>query len=154
MPVKDLREWMDKVEEMGELLKVDGANWEIEIGTITDLYQQCPGSPALLFDKVPGYPEGFRVMSNSCMSLKRIAYSFDLPTDLSPTEMVLAWREKEKNLKYLPPKVVSDGPILENVETGKDINLLKFHLVSSESLFSLHLEQQFLRSQHQEYYFQ
>lgn len=126
MPVKDLREWMDKVEEMGELLKIDGAHWDIEIGAITDLYQQRPGSPALLFDKVPGCTEGFRVLSNSCMSLKRIAFSFDLPTDLSPTEMVLAWREKEKHLKYLPPKVVSDGPLLENVETGKDINLLKF----------------------------
>jgi UbiD family decarboxylase len=66
------------------------------------------------------------VLSNSCMSLKRIAFSFDMPTDLSPTDMVLAWREKEKHLKYLPPKVVSSGPLLENVETGKDINLLKF----------------------------
>lgn len=126
MPVKDLREWMEKVDDMGELLRVDGAHWDLEIGAITDLYQQKPGSPALLFDKVPGHKEGYRVMSNSLMSLKRIAFTMELPTDVSPTEMVLQWREKETRLKYLPPRVVSDGPILEHVETGKDIDLLKF----------------------------
>jgi UbiD family decarboxylase len=126
MPVKDLREWMQKVDEMGELLQIDGAHWDLEIGAITDLYQQRPGSPALLFDKVPGFPKGYRVLSNSCMSLKRIAFSFEIPTDLSPEDTVLHWREKEKGMKFIPPRVVSDGPILENIETGKDINLLKF----------------------------
>ena len=108
MPVKDLREWMEKVDEMGELLRIDNAHWDLEIGAITDLYQQRPGSPALLFDRVPGYPEGYRVLSNSCMSLKRIAFSFEIPTDLSPTDSILLWREKEKNLKFLPPTVVFD----------------------------------------------
>jgi len=59
MPVKDLREWIEKVEAMGELLRVNGAHWDLEIGALTDLYQQRPGSPALLFDKIPDYPEGF-----------------------------------------------------------------------------------------------
>jgi len=60
------------------------------------------------------------------MSLKRIAFSFEIPTDLSPEETVHIWREREKNMRFLPPRVVKDGPILEHVETGKDINLLKF----------------------------
>jgi len=96
MPVKDLRDWIEKVDSMGELLSIEGAHWDLEIGAITDLYQRQPGSAALLFDKVPGYKEGFRVLTNSCMSLKRIASSLEIPTDISPTEMVLQWREKEK----------------------------------------------------------
>jgi 4-hydroxy-3-polyprenylbenzoate decarboxylase len=126
MPVKALRDWMEKVDSMGELLTIEGAHWDLEIGGITDLYQQRPGSAALLFDKIPGYPDGFRVLSNSCMSLKRIAFSLEIPADLSPTEMVLQWREKEKHLKYIPPQHVKDGAILENVQTGKDVNLLTF----------------------------
>ena len=64
MPVKDLREWIEKVEAMGELLRVNGAHWDLEIGALTDLYQQRPSSPALLFNEIPDYPEGFRVLSN------------------------------------------------------------------------------------------
>lgn len=126
MPVKDLREWIEKVDSMGELLSIEGAHWDLEIGAITDLYQQQPVSAALLFDKVPDYQDGFRVLTNSCMSLKRIAFSLEIPTDISPTEMVLQWREKEKQLKLIPPQHVKDGPILENVQTGKDVNLLTF----------------------------
>ena len=62
MSVRDLREWIEKVDAMGELQRVNGAHWDLEIGAITDLYQQSPGSSALLFDKIPDYPEGFRVL--------------------------------------------------------------------------------------------
>jgi 4-hydroxy-3-polyprenylbenzoate decarboxylase len=126
MPVKDLREWMEKVDSMGELLCIDGAHWDLELGAITDLYQQHPGSPALLFDNIPGYPKGFRVLTNSCMSLKRIAFSLEIPTDLPAMEMVVSWKEKEKKIKLIPHQVVKDGPILENVRTGKDMDLFSF----------------------------
>lgn len=126
MPVKDLREWIEKVDAMGEILKVDGAHWDKELGAITDLYQQKPGSPALLFDKIPGFPEGHRVLSNSCMSLRRIAFSLELPTDASPMEFVKLWGEKERNMKYLAPRVVKEGPILENVQMDDDVDLLSF----------------------------
>ena len=125
MPVKDLREWIEKVEAMGELLRVNGAHWDLEIGALTDLYQQRPGSPALLFDKIPDYPHGFRVLSNSCMSLKRIAFSLEIPIDASPMEMVHHWRAKEKKMKPVAPRVVQQGPILENVEMGKDSKSFK-----------------------------
>jgi len=92
MPVKDLREWIERVEPLGELQRIDGVHWDLEIGAITDLYQQRPGSPALLFDKIPGYPAGSRVLTNAFMSLKRIAFSLEIPTDIPPMEMVLRWK--------------------------------------------------------------
>jgi 3-polyprenyl-4-hydroxybenzoate decarboxylase len=45
-----------------------------EIGTIVDLYQGKMGLPALLFDKIKGYPPGYRILANS-YSIKRIANS-------------------------------------------------------------------------------
>lgn len=127
MPVKGLRDWLKAVEKMGELKKIDGAHWDLELGAITDLYQQKPGSPALLFDNIADYPEGFRVLSNSCMSLSRTAFTLDLPTDIPPLEFVKLWREKTKKLENIAPRVVSDGPVLENVITDPDeIDVLKF----------------------------
>lgn len=126
MPVKDLREWLDVVEKMGELKKVDGAHWDLEIGVITDLYQQKPGSPALLFDNIPGYPKGYRILANSCMSMPRIAYSLEMSPDLDKLEMVKAWRKKLGEMEYIPPREVEDGPVLENVITGDDVNCWDF----------------------------
>ena len=31
-PHADLREWLDRTEAMGELQKIDGADWNLEIG--------------------------------------------------------------------------------------------------------------------------
>jgi hypothetical protein len=42
MPVKDLREWIEKVESMGKPLRIDGAHWDTEIGAITDLSNSVP----------------------------------------------------------------------------------------------------------------
>lgn len=126
MPVKDLREWMDNVDKMGELLTVNGAHWDVELGVITDLYQQKPGTPALLFDEIPGYPKGFRVLSNSCMSMKRIAYSLEMPMNLDKIGMVKYWKDFTKEMEYIPPRVIENGPVFENIIEGSDINCLDF----------------------------
>jgi UbiD family decarboxylase len=92
MPVKDLREWMDVMEKRKELLRIDGARWEDEIGAIADLYQRQPGSSALLFDQIPGYPKGYRVLANSLTSHRRVATALELPSNAKPMEIVSGWR--------------------------------------------------------------
>ena len=81
MPIKDLREWIERVEEMGELTRVDGADANIELGSLVDLYQWDMGNPALLFDNIVGYQPGFRVLANVLTSLPRIALSLGLPVE-------------------------------------------------------------------------
>ena len=60
----DLRDFIREVEQGGELKVVTGAHWDKEIGAVTEvLYREkVDRSPALLFDKVPGYKEGFRCL--------------------------------------------------------------------------------------------
>ena len=41
-------------------------------------------------------------------------------------ELVSSMREQMKNIKLIPPKVVTNGPIFENVHKGKDIDLFEF----------------------------
>ena len=55
--------------------------------------------------------------------------SFGMPTDLSNLDFVKKWREMAGSFKPIPPVVVKDGPILENVQQGKDVNVLKFPTV-------------------------
>lgn len=53
-PHADLREWLDRTESMGELQKIDGAEWNLEIGAVAEMiYHATPDNPpALLFDNI------------------------------------------------------------------------------------------------------
>ncbi|MGH6673778.1 MAG: hypothetical protein ACRECV_17660, partial [Xanthobacteraceae bacterium] len=64
MANKDLRDWIKDVAAAGELKTIKGAEPKEEIGGIVDIYQRKLGNPALLFDDVPGFPGGRRVVAN------------------------------------------------------------------------------------------
>ncbi|HWP35295.1 MAG TPA: UbiD family decarboxylase, partial [Thermodesulfobacteriota bacterium] len=120
--------WLVRVEELGELKRIEGAHWKLEMGAITELLARRGPTPppAVLFDKVPGYPPGFRTIFCLTGSIKRMALTLGLPIVQSGIELVRAYRDRLRTLTPIPPKVVSDGPILENVDEGDRVNLLKF----------------------------
>lgn len=124
--VRDLREWMERAEDIGEISTIEGAHWEDEIGVLTDLAQQRPDGPALLFDSIPGYPKGYRILSNPLSSMNRTALSLGLPLDRKPADYVELWRQRLVEVKPIPPVVVETGSVMENVQRGDDINLLAF----------------------------
>ena len=55
----DLRAWLRDVEALGELKEVRGADWNLELGAISELNVKKERPPALLFDEIAGYPKGF-----------------------------------------------------------------------------------------------
>ena len=81
----DLRGWLEKVDQMGELMRVNGAHWDTEMGAITHmLTEKSRGSaPAILFDEVPGYAKGFRTLYGHFSSVRRVALTLGLPLEYS-----------------------------------------------------------------------
>jgi len=65
-PKRDFRSWLDGVESLGLLKTVEGADWDEEIGAITDTNVK-KNKYTLLFDKIKGYPKGFRVLTGSLL---------------------------------------------------------------------------------------
>lgn len=129
MAYKDLREWLRDVEARGELRKVSGASWDLEMASMTDMLQKEKKleMPAVLFDDVPGYPHGFRNLFAITASPWRIAHTLCLPEDqLERLSLVKNWRQKSKSLKLVPPRMVKEGPVHENVDTGDAVDLYKF----------------------------
>lgn len=122
----DLRQWLDIMEGLGEVRSVSGAHWDLELGTIVDLYQRRMGLPALLFDDVAGYPSGYRVLANTLTSDRRIAVSLGLPVDAGPRAIIDTWRRFARGYPTMARRVVTDGPINENVHMGDEVDLLKF----------------------------
>jgi 4-hydroxy-3-polyprenylbenzoate decarboxylase len=121
----DLRTWLAEMQAHGEVQDVSGAEREEEIGGIVDIYQRKMGQKALLFDDVPGFPRGHRVLANVLTSVKRIALTLGLPAETTEVDLVRYWRDYFRAGKSVAPRAVNTGAVLENVSTGDAIDILK-----------------------------
>ncbi len=123
----NLRDWLEQVDRMGELLNVDGATWQEEIGAFTDILQHDDTAPAVMFDDIPDYPKGFRVLCNS-FGGRRQNTILGFPTELDKVALSEAFLGEYRDLvdNPIPYRVVEDGPVLENVMTGEAVDLLRF----------------------------
>lgn len=126
MKYKDLRDWLTIVEDLGELKKVNGAHWDLEVGTLTEIAHSRRPGPALLFDEVVGHAPGYRLLVNSLGSANRLALALGLPLGLSDRELKEEWKRKSKELLPVPARKVSDGPVMENVFKPGKIDMTKF----------------------------
>ncbi|MDP2726868.1 MAG: UbiD family decarboxylase, partial [Dehalococcoidia bacterium] len=126
MSVQDLRGWLDKVDARGGLVQVDGADWDLELGSIYWLSSERRPGPALLFDRIKGYPPGYRVLTNALQDPDNVALTLDMPLGLSMSEYAKRWRQRYASLPLIRPTHVSTGPVMENVHEGNDVNVLEF----------------------------
>ena len=126
----DLRDFLAAVEEGGELKTVAGAHWDKEIGAVTEvLYREkVDRAPLLLFDEVPGYKKGFRCLYGMLGSPFRLALGMGIDPAGSDDRraMLDAYRERIKKYEPIPPNVVTEAPILENIDRDDDVDLTKF----------------------------
>src|SRR6478672_6904083 len=121
----DLRAFMGELEELDELKSLNGADWNLEIGALTEIGADQNG-PALLFDEIKGYPKGFRILANVFAGQRRTGMTLGLPRELSGVALLNAWRGKLRDYKPVPPKTVASGLLMDNVIEGDDVNLEAF----------------------------
>ena len=84
----DFRDWIKAVDSMGELRIIKGANWNMEIGGISQLNYRRRPNRALLFDEIKDYPAGYRILTASMGSVRRMALTFRLPTELDDRGLI------------------------------------------------------------------
>jgi hypothetical protein len=78
-PWRDIRECIERVRVTGELREIAGVDWQSEIGEVTELLDHNEGSPCVLFDEVPRYPAGRRMIVNCPGTTTRQAVTLNLP---------------------------------------------------------------------------
>jgi UbiD family decarboxylase len=122
----DLREWLSEADKLGEVKTVLGASWQEEIGLASDVVIPSDDGPAIIFDEVPGCPKGFRLLIN-VFAGKRRAMTLGFPQELSKQELSQAYFEHyQKKQQHIPPVIVEDGPIFQNILTGDAVDITKF----------------------------
>ena len=127
----DLRNFIDQIETKEELKRLNGLHWDKEMGAFMEIVYRTatPGTaPALLFDRIPGYPEGYRCLYGMLASPRRLGLTMGLDIKENPTRLSLLqeFRQRSSNIAPIPPRDVDNGPILENVDSGAEIDLEKF----------------------------
>lgn len=128
MAFDSLREYMDRLEKEGELMRIKTeVDWNFELGAImrraNDLRQ-----PALLFEKIKDYPQGYRVFSNGIGATKpniygRLCIALGLPKETPPLEIIDEIVRRFTN--QIKPVLVDNGPCKENIIKGNEVDLLK-----------------------------
>lgn len=125
-PHGDLREFIARADEVGEVARVTGADWNLEIGTLAEIIHHArPEPPALLFENIPGYPGGMRLLSGATNSSKRLAITMGLPVPTCPLDVVRSYRDRMKVHRPIAPRTVTSGAVLENVDRDDQVDVLK-----------------------------
>jgi UbiD family decarboxylase len=121
-----MRAYLDVLRAKDLLVDVEGADWDKEIGAITEVVAMSKRPRALLFDQVKGYPRGMRLATNLYSAPRLQAIALGLPDNAPGVQIVNAWREKARSHTPRAPRVVQDGPVRENVQRGDDVDMMKF----------------------------
>jgi len=130
-PVADLRDWLARVEQIGELVRVrKPVDRDEEMSAISYLVAKMQPSPAVLFEQARGFeksPVKTRMLWNILgPSIKRIALTLEEPVDTPTVELIR--RTKDKLKRRIVPREIDrrQAPVCENTVTGKKIDLSQF----------------------------
>jgi UbiD family decarboxylase len=126
---KSLRGFINQLDRSGRLRRISGADWDLEIGALTDANAKN-NKYALLFDDIRGYPKGFRLLTGALLDAPRVALALGFDSNVNNLQLASLIKQKIKNgeskIGEYSPRYVDSGPVMENKDTGNEIDILKF----------------------------
>lgn len=123
MPYKDLREYLNALENQGLLHRVAkevDKDWEIAAAARV-LFQKVPSKrrPAIMFERIKGH--SIPVVAG-VLGASRPVYALALETEIEK----ISERWSHAQLHPVEPVVVPYGPCKENILTGEQIDMMRF----------------------------
>lgn len=124
MSFRDVREFIAKLEKEGEAVRIEEeVDWNLEAGAMLRRSAEA-GLPAPFFQKIKGYPDGYRLFGGMAAKFRRMAIAMDMSPDIHPKEVAEEYlRRKQQPIK---PILVNDGPCKENIHIGDQVDLFEF----------------------------
>ena len=117
MQIDDLRDYLDILEEYQEVQRIDAeVDWNLEMGAITRRVYDL-GAPAALFEKVKGYPKGFRALGAPLGTssrpghgqFARTALAMHMPPTSTAKEIMATYLQRKE--KLIPPVTVKSWTV-------------------------------------------
>src|SRR5262245_54214494 len=129
MRYNGLRDWLEKIDELGELQTLENIDWDLEMGAIVDvLYREHPPyPPALIFNNIKDHRPGYRALFGHFASPKRIALTIGVTEEFEHVlEFTRSYHERMKRCAPLPMERVKIGAVHENEQSGNAVDLTEF----------------------------
>ncbi len=133
----DLREFMEKLKELGELKEIDKeVHWRLEAAAISTLALRSygvsdpdRGAPAIHFRKIKGYPDGYTLLAEPYAGgwkkpWRRFAIAFGLDPNI-PFREFLGWALNRLQ-SPVKPLIVAGGEVKEEIRMGEEANLFDY----------------------------
>ena len=103
MGFKDLREYIDRLEKEGELLRIkEEVDWDLEVGAIIRRSYDLK-APAPLFENIKGYKKGYRILgapagvsSNPGRYFARVAISIGMDPRSKASDIIEEYIKRKK----------------------------------------------------------
>lgn len=121
-----VRAWLRRINEIGQLKVVTGVDWQESIGRVTEMLHHTDDSPAVIFDEIPGFESGNRILVNSLATRPRLAITLGLDPTIDTFSLMDEWERLINETDPVPLEPVSSAPIGENVLEGDDVDLFAF----------------------------
>ena len=121
MDYLDLRDWIDRARELGEVRDVPGASWQEDIGHVSEMLHHTEDAPVALFDEIPGYPKGHRILVNANATRRRLALTLGLPLDIDRRPLMDEFLKLTEADRAIPPEYVDEAtaPVFQHVQRGR-----------------------------------
>ena len=128
MDYLDLRDWIARARELGEVRDVLGASWQEDIGHVSEMLHHTDDAPVALFDEIPGYPKGHRILVNANATRRRLALTLGLPLDIERRPLMDEFLKLTEADRAIPPAYVDEAtaPVFQHVQRGDAVDVLSF----------------------------
>ena len=130
MPFNDLREYITRLEEEGEVQRIaKEVDLDLELGAVIRRSYDLR-APAPLFENIRGYPGHRMFGAPIALSAKkdrlfaRFALSMDMAPESTAGELIDEYIKRIN--KPIKPVLVKHGPCKENILLGSDVDLHMF----------------------------
>lgn len=122
----DLREYIAALEDHGQVHRLSGVHWDLDIGGISEIARRDEYGTALLFDDVPDYDSGYRILTNPLDTPLQFALAFGYGPMTDMKSVVV--EHKNSGTVDTPGSIetVDDGPVLENVKRDDEVDITRF----------------------------
>ena len=120
--IQDLRDFIAACERHNLLHRVHAeVDWNLELSHIAKVNEESRG-PALLFENVKD--SSVPVFTSAFTTSQRLALCLEQDPTLSICDLSRKWMELLKR-DPIPPRLTDRVPVMENVVTGRDIDITK-----------------------------
>ncbi len=126
MLFNDLRQFIGEVERRRDVKVVEGADWNEEIGLITEWQMSEPDNPLLVFKNIKDYPPEYSIATNLFGTPARTALALGMDPAIGRLDIVRNLRDIfGAGFQPIAPVEVHDAPVKENIHTGEDVDLYR-----------------------------